>query len=117
MTKPALPRVMTPGMVAKAWLCSERHVRNLISSGELPSFRAGGKLIRLLGADVEAYECRNGASPGFEADSPSKLDADAIAYIRSNPDKMRGYQLAEKFGVSRATISGIKNGRVWRHVA
>lgn len=47
----------------------------------------------------------------------AKLDADAIAYIRSNPDKMRGYQLAEKFGVSRATISGIKNGRVWRHVA
>jgi len=54
-----LPRVMTPGMVAEVWHCSERHVRNLISRGELPSFRAGGKLIRVRGEDVEAYERRN----------------------------------------------------------
>ena len=53
----ALPRVMTPLMVAEIWHCSERHVRNLIASGELPSFRAGGKLIRVRGEDVEAYEC------------------------------------------------------------
>lgn len=47
----------------------------------------------------------------------AKLTAEAIAYIRQNPDKMKGVMLAEKFGVSKATISGIKNGRVWRHVA
>lgn len=67
-----LPRVMTPGMVAEVWHCSERHVYKLISTGELPSFRAGGKLIRVRGVDVEAYECRNGASPGSEADSLSR---------------------------------------------
>jgi excisionase family DNA binding protein len=67
----SLPRVLTPGMVAEIWHCSERHVRNLIATGELPSFRAGGKLIRVYGAEVEAYECRNGASPDYEGDSHS----------------------------------------------
>lgn len=47
----------------------------------------------------------------------AKLTPDAINYIRQNPDKMKGFLLAKKFGVSKATISGIKNGRVWRHVS
>ena len=34
----ALPRVMTPGMVAEVWHCSERHVRNLIASGGTASW-------------------------------------------------------------------------------
>lgn len=75
----ALPRVMTPGMVAKIWHCSERHVRNMINSGELPSFRAGGKLIRLWGADVEAYERRSKAITGLATDAGS-------AVLSSPPD-------------------------------
>jgi excisionase family DNA binding protein len=60
-------------MVAEHWLCSERHVRNMIDRGELPSWRAGGKLIRIWGSDVEEYECRQqrGGSPNSEAGSPS----------------------------------------------
>ena len=48
--------VFTPAMVAKRWGCSERHVRNLVDSGKLPSFRLGGKLIRIRAVDVETVE-------------------------------------------------------------
>ncbi|WP_082583460.1 helix-turn-helix domain-containing protein [Mesorhizobium sp. Root695] len=65
-----LPRAMTPKMVADLWLCSERHVRNLIAAGDLPSFKLGGKLLRIRGEDVEAYECRTGASHGLGVVSP-----------------------------------------------
>jgi integrase len=37
----------------------------MIERGELPSFRLGSKLIRILGEEVEAYECTNGASQNF----------------------------------------------------
>ncbi|NMG42005.1 helix-turn-helix domain-containing protein [Chelativorans sp. ZYF759] len=53
---------MTPSAIAERWSCSERHVRNLIKSGELPSFRLGMKLIRVRISDLEAFECRNGVS-------------------------------------------------------
>lgn len=165
----SLPRVMTPGMVAELWHCSERHVRNLIATGDLPSFRLGGKLLRIRGegygrlgigrkfvaAHRIAYELVNGAIPdglhirhkchnrlccnprhltvgtpkqnardSIEAgrftrgtvNGNSKLDEQAVVYIRQNPDKMKGRELAAKFAISPATVSGIRNGRVWRHV-
>jgi hypothetical protein len=31
----------------RRWQCSERHVRNLIATGDLPAFRLGGKAERL----------------------------------------------------------------------
>lgn len=46
----------------------------------------------------------------------SKLDDDAVRYIIQNPDKLKGRELAQKFGISPATVSGVRNGRVWRHV-
>ena len=61
----------TPAMLAERWACSERHVRNMIDRGDIPSFRLGGKLLRILVKDIEEYECRNGASHGFEESSPS----------------------------------------------
>ena len=67
---PTLPAVMTPGMIAKRWSCSERHVRNLITTGELPSFRLG-KLLRVRGADVENLECQNGGSTDIAAATAS----------------------------------------------
>lgn len=66
-----LPRALTPRMVADLWHCSERHVRNLIASGELPSFRLGGKLLRVRGEDVEAFECQNGELHDCEISSHS----------------------------------------------
>ncbi|WP_442980989.1 helix-turn-helix domain-containing protein [Rhizobium sp. T136] len=67
--------VFTPARLAERWECSERHVRNLISSGQLRCFRLGGKLIRIKEEDVERFEeCQSGdlqgsmenfASPGM----------------------------------------------------
>src|SRR5690242_2667372 len=52
--------VFTPAKLAMRWECSERHVRNLISSGQLPCFRLGGKLLRIKQEDVERFECQTG---------------------------------------------------------
>ncbi|WP_352827323.1 helix-turn-helix domain-containing protein [Mesorhizobium sp. M0830] len=64
-----LAKVYTPAMLADRWACSERHVRNMIASGELPAFRLAGKLLRIRGEDVENFECQtnpSGQSPSSE---------------------------------------------------
>jgi excisionase family DNA binding protein len=55
-----VPSVMSPSMLAKRWLCSERHIRNMIKRGQLPAFSSGGKLLRIKIADVEAFELGEG---------------------------------------------------------
>lgn len=40
-------RPYTPASLAEEWACSERHVRNLIATGELEAFRLGEKLLRI----------------------------------------------------------------------
>ncbi|WP_404927112.1 helix-turn-helix domain-containing protein [Mesorhizobium sp. ORM16] len=57
-----IPNVFTPAMLAERWACSERHIRNMVASGELPAFRLAGKLLRIRGADVERFECQTGGS-------------------------------------------------------
>jgi excisionase family DNA binding protein len=66
-----IPTVYTPAQIAERWQCSERHVRNMIASDELPSFRLGGKLLRIRAEDVEAFECQNGGSQDCGANSAS----------------------------------------------
>ncbi len=67
----ALPNVYSVQTLAREWGCSESHVRNLISSGDLRSFRLGGKLLRIRAAAVEEYECRNGELPSSQEDTAS----------------------------------------------
>jgi excisionase family DNA binding protein len=55
---PEFPKAYTPKTLAARWLCSERHIRNMIDRGELPAFRLGGKLLRIRREDVEAFEAR-----------------------------------------------------------
>jgi excisionase family DNA binding protein len=86
----SLPRVMTPKMLAELWHVSERHVRNLISAGDLPSFRVGGKLLRIRGADVEVFECQasqDGDLPDSESSlpSPSKTKPENVIGFHSEP--------------------------------
>lgn len=50
------PTVYTPKTLAQRWQCSERHVRTMIATGELPSFRLGDKLVRIRGEDVRNME-------------------------------------------------------------
>lgn len=49
-------RPLLPCEVAERWGCSERHVRNLIASGQLGHFRVGSRLLRIPAAAVEEYE-------------------------------------------------------------
>lgn len=53
-------KALTPAMLAARWQCSERHIRNLVDRGEIPSFRLGGKLIRIKITDIEDFENRGG---------------------------------------------------------
>lgn len=41
----------------------------------------------------------------------SKLTNEQVKYIRENPDDLSGGELAEKFGVTQATISSIQTGK------
>lgn len=46
----------SPRTLAERWACTEQHVRNMVKRGELPAFRLDGKLLRIKGVDVEAFE-------------------------------------------------------------
>jgi excisionase family DNA binding protein len=48
--------VFTPRTLADRWSCSERHVRNLIETGELQAFRLGEKLLRISEEAVREFE-------------------------------------------------------------
>ncbi len=48
--------VYSPAMLAHRWDCSERHVRNLVATGQLRAFRLGNKLLRIPGEAVEDFE-------------------------------------------------------------
>ncbi len=47
--------------LAERWGCDHKTVRRMLDRGALPSFRAGGKLVRIRGEDVEAWENAGGA--------------------------------------------------------
>jgi hypothetical protein len=66
-----MPRVYTPAALAREWLCSERHIRNLVAAGQLRAFRLGGKLLRITAEAAEDFQCRNTASDGSTGDSAS----------------------------------------------
>ena len=62
---------LRPIDVARRWQCSERHVRDLLKTGQLRGFKAGGKLWRTRGEWVEEYEiCQNGDSAATEGNGP-----------------------------------------------
>ncbi|MGO7337757.1 helix-turn-helix transcriptional regulator [Rhizobium leguminosarum] len=49
-------KLFTPKSLAERWCCSERHIRNMMASGQLPYFRVGAKLKRIKWKDVDGYE-------------------------------------------------------------
>jgi excisionase family DNA binding protein len=53
-------RPFTPKTLAQRWHCSERHVRNMIAEGHLPAQKLGGKLLRIMFNDVDAFEQSGG---------------------------------------------------------
>lgn len=65
-----MTNVLTPDDIAARWNCSPAHVRRLIQRGELPSFRIGGKFIRVRLDEVEKYECPNTNCSDSAMDGP-----------------------------------------------
>lgn len=66
-------------------------------------------------ADNAADGMRLGETLRGSANGKAKLTEADVAYIRLNPDKLTGRNLAVRFGVSAPTISLIRSGRRWRH--
>ncbi|MFD2235949.1 helix-turn-helix domain-containing protein [Aureimonas populi] len=75
-------RPYTPETLAERWGCSARHIRRMCKSGELPSFRLGGRLLRIRADDVDSFECQNGDLPDYKENSAShgrtEMSADVI---------------------------------------
>lgn len=83
MTDTVSPRNLTPRDLAARWQCSERHVRNLIASGELPAFRLGGKLLRIRMEDVEAFERQSAGDSSYRHDAEPSLPMSGATEIQS----------------------------------
>ncbi|WP_410010542.1 excisionase family DNA-binding protein [Phyllobacterium zundukense] len=71
------PTVFTPRTLAQRWQCSERHVRTMIATGELPSFRLGGKLLRIRAEEVDLIEQKQISAPA-SAESPPQVESPVI---------------------------------------
>ncbi|AWN38912.1 hypothetical protein DK427_08290 [Methylobacterium radiodurans] len=85
----------TPKEVADRWKCSAAHVRKMIDNGELPAFRAGGKLLRVPESALQEYErCQNtSSSVSVEAGpSPSIKEGSASAVASLNAAMRRERQ-------------------------
>jgi excisionase family DNA binding protein len=84
-----------PSDLARRWNCSERTVRNLISTGALRAFRLGGKLLRVTQAAVDQFEqCRNIdlSSPAVSTAPNGESLTDAAAeqvLVRGTSGKLR----------------------------
>lgn len=62
----------TPETLAREWRCSARHIRRLVSSGELRAVRLGAKLIRIPAEEAQRFLARMAtASDACGGDSSS----------------------------------------------
>lgn len=51
-----MTQALKPDQLAARWGCSERLIRKMIETGQLPAFRLGEKLYRISREAVEEYE-------------------------------------------------------------
>lgn len=57
-----IDRPYSVASLAERWGCSERHIRDLIATGDLPAFRLGAKHLRIRAGDVATWESGGGAT-------------------------------------------------------
>ena len=57
-----------------------------------------------------------GVAPKPRRNCTTKLTAESVVYIRANPDRLTGKQLATKLGVSQAAISHVISGESWKEI-
>ena len=89
--------VYTPAALAREWACSERHIRNLVATGQLRAFRLGGKLLRIPSDAAEEFmQCQTTASDG-------SMDASA------SPGGPQESDTVTRLGpMTRARLSGLR---------
>lgn len=63
----------------------------------------------------EAHKLTHGTLVWGEKSNLAKLTEDQVRFIRANP-LTSGKSLAERFGVSEATIGDIQSMRTWKHL-
>lgn len=93
-----MSKVYDVASLATHWGCGTDTVYNLVRSGELQSFKLGGKLIRIRAEEVERYECRSlipsndtgEASPSFGGRTASAGDIRLERLIHQPPRQPRG---------------------------
>ena len=77
-----MSQAQRPSDLARRWQVSERTVRNLISTGALPAFRLGGKLLRISQASIERFEqCQIIDSSASEENSLSQGTKADVAFV------------------------------------
>ncbi|QAZ46805.1 hypothetical protein C1M53_31630 [Mesorhizobium sp. Pch-S] len=92
MNRGFVPKVYTPAALAERWECSERHVRNMIETGEIQAFRLGEKLLRIRAEVVEAFEWQSGELPDSVENSASlgtKATSGAVIDLEHQIQKRR----------------------------
>lgn len=118
LRKPTGARFLLHRLVCEAFHgASEKETVNHIDGNKLNN--SVGNLEWATYAENNRHGFRTGLmkmpppSPAGEANPKSKLSSADIIYIRENPHRLRGTQLAEKFGVSTTAISAIRTGKSW----
>src|SRR5262249_43946076 len=93
-----MDRVYSPATLAREWECSERHIRNLIVSGELRGFRLGKKLLRIPLAAVEEFLCRKDT----RSDACAETSLSSFATAQGSGTVIRSEPL------TRARLNGLR---------
>lgn len=76
------PHVYSPRTLAAEWDCTERHIRNLITSGYLKAFRVG-TLLRISTQEAREYEQKSSAANVVAASLPSSdTTSPAVSELR-----------------------------------
>lgn len=94
-------KVFRPKSLAERWDCSERHIYNMIDRGELQAFRAGGRLIRITGAEVERWESGGATIESDSTDFDNSMDKQSSSGTRTESaedaalERLRSCELAQ----------------------
>lgn len=92
---------MTVRQVAARWACSDRHVYDLISGGQLGHIRVGS-LIRIRPADLEAFEESQWHAPVSPAQTTASPSAEAATTSAGGRGRnITGYQLGRQIAQRR----------------